>query len=307
LENKVKHINLISLTQAFDTLEKKEYENLLVYHNIEIKYAEVNALKSLIAILNDREGLKSIFNQFYVGYKIPQIAKEFDLLRFGVDSIINIELKNSSTEERILKQLKQNRYYLSFLDKEIHNYTFVEDTEKLYHLNNNILEEIAFINLAELLYKQKVNNIEDIDKLFNPSDYLVSPFNSTEKFLENKYFLTQQQEEVKRKIIDKLDDDKKTNFFAVRGSAGTGKTLLTYDIAKKIINSGQKVLLIHCGYLNNGHDKLNTVGNWKIIPIKDYKNYDFSDYDLIIIDETQRLKPSQLDNIVEKILHIKGS
>ena len=112
----MKHINIISLTQAFDTLEKEEYLKLLAYHDIEIKDAEVNDLKSLIKILNDRDGIKSIFNQFYVGYKIPQIAKEFDLLRFGIDSVINVELKNSSTEEKILKQLKQNIYYLSFLN-----------------------------------------------------------------------------------------------------------------------------------------------------------------------------------------------
>ncbi|MDD3008942.1 MAG: hypothetical protein PHQ70_08760 [Arcobacter sp.] len=121
----MKHINIISLTQAFDTLEKEEYLKLLTYHDIEIKDSEVNDLKSLIKILNYRDGIKSIFNQFYIGYKILQIAKEFDLLRFGMDSVINVELKNSSTEEKILKQLKQNRYYLSFLNKRIYNYTFV--------------------------------------------------------------------------------------------------------------------------------------------------------------------------------------
>ncbi|MBE0515633.1 hypothetical protein [Sulfurimonas sp.] len=167
----MKHINIISLTQAFDTLEKEEYNNLLGYHDIEVKDAEINDLKSLITILLDvKKGIKRIFSQFYVGYKIPQISKEFDLLRFGEDSIINIELKNSSTEERILKQLKQNRYYLSFLNKEIYNFTFVENLQKLYRLNDDDeLEEVDFIKLAKLLYKQKVSNINDIDKLFNPS------------------------------------------------------------------------------------------------------------------------------------------
>ena len=149
----MKHINIISLTQAFDTLEKEEYLKLLAYHDIEIKDAEVNDLKSLIKILNDRDGIKSIFNQFYVGYKIPQIAKEFDLLRFGIDSVINVELKNSSTEEKILKQLKQNRYYLSFLNKKIYNYTFVENTKKLYLLNDELLKEVNFLDLAKLLFE----------------------------------------------------------------------------------------------------------------------------------------------------------
>lgn len=303
----MKHINIISLTQAYDTLEYEEYKNLLNYHNIEVKDKEVDDLKSLITILNDREEIQSIFNQFYVGYKIPQISKEFDLLRFGKDSIINIELKNSSTEEKILKQLKQNKYYLSFLTKEVHNFTFVENLKKLYHLNNDVLEEVNFIDLAKLLYEQETNNIDDIDKLFNPSDYLVSPFNSTEKFIEDKYFLTHQQESIKIKIIDALSSDTKANFFAVTGGAGTGKTLLTYDIAKKIIDYGNKVLIIHSGNLNSGHIKLNEVNNWKIVPAKSYNNYDLKDYKLIIIDEAQRMYPNQIDDIVKKISSMNGN
>jgi len=307
LGNRLKHINIISLTQAFDTLKKEEYQNLLDYHNIKVRDEEVHDLKSLITILNDREGLKSIFNQFYVGYKIPQISKEFDLLRFGKDSIINIELKSSSTEEEILKQLKRNKYYLSFLKKEVYNFTFVEDMKKLYHLNDNKLEEVNFTDLAELLYKQEISHIDDIDRLFNPSDYLVSPFNSTEHFIENKYFLTHHQELIKKEIIDRLKDKTKANFFAVTGGAGTGKTLLTYDIAKEVINDRKKILIIHCGYLNDGHGKLNAVNGWLIVPVKVYSNYDFSDYDLIIIDEAQRMYPEQIDDIVTKISSINGN
>jgi molybdopterin-guanine dinucleotide biosynthesis protein len=303
----LKHINVISLIQAYDTLEYEEYQKLLNYHNIEIKDKEVDDLKLLITILNDRDGIQSIFNQFYVGYKIPQISKEFDLLRFGKDSIINIELKNSSTEEKILKQLKQNKYYLSFLTKKVHNFTFVVNMNRLYSLNNDMLEEVDFTDLAKLLYEQKVNNIDDIDKLFNPSDYLVSPFNSTEKFIENKYFLTHQQESIKIKIIDTLFDDTKANFFAVTGNAGTGKTLLTYDIAKQIINRGKKVLIIHCGYLNDGHIKLNDIDGWEIIPIRSYSRYGLSNYDLIIIDEAQRIRPNQMDDIIEKISIANGN
>lgn len=303
----MKHINILSLTQAFDTLESEEYKNLLDYHNIEVKDKEVNDLKSLITILNDRDRIKRIFNQFYVGYQIPQISKEFDLLRFGKASIINIELKNSSTEEKILKQLKQNKYYLSFLTKKVHNFTFVENLKKLYHLNKDVLEEVEFTDLAKILYEQEVDNVDDIDKLFNPSDYLVSPFNSTDKFIENKYFLTHQQESIKIKIIDTLSDDTKANFFAVTGSAGTGKTLLTYDIAKKVIDDGNKVLIIHSGNLNKGHIKLNNVSNWKIVPAKSYSSYNLEDYKLIIIDEAQRMYPNQIDDIVKKISNISGN
>ena len=304
----MKHINILSLIQAFDTLAKEDYDKLLVYHGIEIKDEEVNDLEFLINILNDRLGIKRIFSQFYVSFKIPQIAKEFDLLRFGEKSIINIELKSSSTEDKVLKQLERNRYYLKFINKEVYNFTFVSDEKKLYCLNDNDeLKEANFVDLAKLLYEQEVRSIENIDKLFNPSNYLVSPFNSTEKFIENKYFLTQQQELVKSATISLLADNSKANFFSVIGGAGTGKTLLTYDIAKEIIHDGKKVLIMHCGYLNDGQSILNSKYNWKIIEIKDYSSCVLSDYDLIIVDEAQRIYPKQLEYIVEKIKFNNGN
>ena len=97
----MKHINILSLIQAFDTLEKEDYGKLLVYHGIKIKDGEVKDIKSLINIFDKKFSARNIFNQFYVGYTIPQIGKEFDLLRFGEDYLVNIEIKNSSTEEKI--------------------------------------------------------------------------------------------------------------------------------------------------------------------------------------------------------------
>jgi hypothetical protein len=288
--------------QAFENLDTSSYKNFLAYHGIKIKDDEVNDVESLINTLNDREGIKSIFSQFYVGFTIFQIDKEFDLLRFGEESIINIEIKSSSTEDEILKQLKRNRYYLNFIDKEIHNYTFVSSENKLYKLNNiDTLEEVDFIDLAKLLYEQRVINIDNINKLFNPSDYLVSPFNSTENFIDNKYFLTQHQESIKNGITSLFNDDSKAQFFSITGDAGSGKTLLIYDIAKNLIDNKQKVLIIHCAPLNYGQGILNSEDNWKIIEIKDYQRHKLSDYDLIIVDEAQRIYPKQLEYIKENI------
>ena len=302
----MKHINILSLIQAFDTLVKEDYENLLDYYNIAIKDAEVQDIKLLIKTFDEKFSARSIFNQFYVGYKIPQIGKEFDLLRFGEDYLINIEIKNSSTEEKILKQLQRNKYYLDFVSKKVYHFTYIASKNKLYFLNDNEIEEIDFEILGKRLYRQKILDFHDIDTLFNPTDYLVSPFNSTKKFVKNKYFLTHQQEEIKTNILKVIKVDNKASFFTVTGSAGTGKTLLTYDIAKEMINSGEKVLIIHCGQLNEGHIKLNSKNNWKIVPIKSYKSYSLGDYNLVIIDEAQRIYVNQLEDIVKKIQDNKG-
>lgn len=304
----MKKINILSLVQAYASLGEESYKNFLDHYGISIKNKEVDDLKSLLTVLYEETEDRGIFNQFYVSYKIPQIGKEFDLLRFGKECVINIELKGSSTKEKILKQLKRNRYYLGSLEKQLYGFTFVSDENKLYYLNDkDEIEEVDFSNLIELLHKQELENFDDVDALFNPSDYLVSPFNSTDQFINNEYFLTNQQEDIKSKILKIIENDSKDNFISITGTAGTGKTLLTYDIVKEIMSIGKKVLTIHCGYINDGQTKLNDEYAWTIIPIKRYTSYELSNYDLIIIDEAQRIYPKQLDDIVEKIQSINGN
>ena len=41
-----------------------------------------------------------------------------------------------------------------------------------------------------------------------------------------------EQEKVKAEILKAIDDETKPSFISIIGSAGTGKTLLTYDVAK---------------------------------------------------------------------------
>lgn len=295
------------MVQAYLSLKKESYTNFLHYYDIEIKNEEVEDLTSLVNILYEKTNYKNIFNAFYVGYKIPQIGKEFDLLRFGEEYVINLELKRTSTEDKIKKQLKRNKYYLSFIGKEIHNLSFISDTEQLYYLNDsNGIEEVDFSYLTQLLESQKIDKVNNIDNLFNPSDYLVSPFNSTDKFTKNEYFLTHHQEYIKSNILKIIKDEVTASFISVTGSAGTGKTLLIYDIANEIRIIHKKVLIIHCGYLNNGHHKLNNEHGWNIIPIKDYSKHELSVYDVIIIDEAQRIYLKQLEGIVKKIQSTKG-
>lgn len=303
----MKTINILSLTQALDNLDKPKYKSFLEYYNIQIKDSEVGDLKSLIDIFQNELNSGSIFSHFYIGYKIPQIGKEFDLLRFGKKCVINIELKSSSTKEKVLKQLIRNKYYLCFLKKEIHNFSFISDKKKLYCLNDkNELTNIKFSYLVKLLTKQEIQSIDDVNKLFNPSDYLVSPFNSTKKFITNKYFLTHQQEETKGKILKTIVNNSIANFISITGSAGTGKTLLTYDIVKEVMDNDGKVLVIHCGQLNNGQHKLNSE-KWNIVSIKHYESHELSDYDLIVIDEVQRIYPDQLKKIIKKIHCTNGN
>lgn len=303
----MKNINILSLTQAYSSLQKEYYKKYLKYYEIDIKDGEVEDLKSLADELYKEASNINIFNQFYVSFKIPQISKEFDLLRIGKKCTINIELKSTGEENKIQKQLVRNRYYLSFIGTNIKLFSFVSNTMQLYYLddNNNIVKT-SFAHLIQLLEEQNEYGIVKIDNIFNPSNYLVSPFNSTDDFIKDQYFLTNHQEEIKDDVLNIIKCDKNAKFISITGSAGTGKTLLIYDIAKEIINGKDKVLIIHCGNLNDGQERLKSECGWEIIPIKDYSKPDLSVYYAIIIDEAQRIKSTQLDKIVENVKSIKG-
>jgi hypothetical protein len=287
--------------QASISLKQQVFESYLKHYGILIREEEIEDLSCLVECLSTEDWDIRIFDKFFVSYRIPQIGKEFDLLRFGKNYIINIELKKTSTEDKVKNQLIRNNYYLGFIGPPVYCFSFISESKKLYQLDgDNFLKEVGIEYLLQLLSNQENDEIEDINNLFNPSVYLISPFNSTEKFLRGEYFLTLQQDEVKVKIIDSLNLPGGARFISLTGSAGTGKTLLTFDIAKQIMKSNAKPLIIHCGNLNKGHEVLNENG-WEIIPIKTYAKYDISKYDLIIIDEAQRIYPKQLEDIVEKI------
>lgn len=300
----MRNINILSIIEAYRKLSNTLFQKLMNSYGITsgIKNYELNGIESFVDELLKANNNISIVNRYYLGYSIPQIGKEFDLLRFGHNYIINIEIKTESSIEKILKQQQKNKYYLSFLDKPLHIYTFISNENKLYKLvirnNGDEIEEITFNELCNILMSQEVVTFNNIDDLFNPSDYLVSPFNSPEKFMSEGYFLTVQQEQIYKEIQTKLSDTA-TNFIALTGGAGTGKTLLTYHIAKETIQRGKKVLILHCAPLNSGHQILIDEYNWSIYMPKYAPNT--IDFDLIIIDEAQRMYPYQFDKYIKEV------
>lgn len=275
----------------------------------DIKNREIETLNRLCQFLKTDIFYHYIFENYYLNYQIPQIGKEFDLLRIGKESIINIELKSQKVDDsEILKQLERNYYYLSFLKKEIYCYTFVtdDDINILYHYNkeNKTIEKVNdVIQLVNII--KSINDIDEtnIDNLFIPSNYLISPFNTTEEFIKSEYFLTKQQEQIKQDIITKITQNNPSKLFSITGAAGTGKTLITYDIAKTLRSLGKNVTIIHCAQANNGIYKLQSSYGWNIITIRSYSNINTASAEVLIIDEAQRISKNQVEAIVKENSH----
>ncbi|TNO99964.1 DUF2075 domain-containing protein [Bacillus cereus] len=293
-----KAINLISLISAKNDLSPEILKVYLENAEVSVKSSELDDIEALVERLKSTTKVKKIFNYYHVGFTIKQIGKEFDLLRLGVNYNINIELKKENTGEKIKKQLIKNEYYLNSLGKEVFNFTYVSNEDSLYFLEkNHTLSESSFEFLADILYGQDVLKDKNLSELFAPTKYLISPFNSTDRFIDDQYFLTHSQEVIKQQLYDLYSASQK-RLFSIEGGAGTGKTLLTYDIAKYFIKNKKKVLIVHSGQLNEGQEKLVNSESWDIIPAKEYKRILSEQFDLIIVDEAQRIYRNQLEEII---------
>lgn len=303
----MKEINLLSITQASKRLSKLVLKSYFQHFGTSAKETELNDLDLFVRQMKVSTPNIEVLDGYFLGYTIPQISKEFDLLRFGNKYIVNIELKSENTGVKIFKQLIKNHYYLSFLKKEIYCYTYVSSENQIYSLNRDkTLRTVSFDELYDILENQNVIPIDDINKLFKPSNYLVSPFNSTDEFIDGKYFLTSRQDEIKQDCIGRIEK-KGAAFISICGKAGTGKSLLAFDIAKEFIVKKQKVLIVHCGLLNNGHRRMNEQYGWNIIAAKSLLTTDLSVYDLVVLDECQRIYPSQLKIVINQIKAINGN
>jgi len=301
-----KAINLLSFVQARRSLDQDAFEKYATRHGIEIRPNEIDDLHSLTEQLRESEPDDRLFDRYYIGYRIPQIGKEFDLLRFGEKYHINIELKADCELEKMLRQLRRNKYYLSYLEKDLICISYSSLTHQFFLLTpEDTLEQIAGDAVRNILIGQVVEDTIPIDDRFNPSAYLVSPFNSPTKFLLAQYFLTSQQENVKRQILALLEGNTSSVFVSLTGAAGTGKTLLAYDIVAELTRSGRTPLIVHCGKLNEGHHVLIETG-WKIISIRDIARHDLNDFGPILLDEAQRVRPQQFASIVGHITANNG-
>lgn len=307
--------NIYSVCCSYETDIEFCNENGIKIDNM-LKRDEYSVLCEFCAMLQGAGAPASFYDGYFLSYSIPQISNEFDLLRFCEKSVINIELKSDLSAlsyeqktEKIRKQLAKNHYYLKFLNRQIFCYCFVSN-DGLYKYDHTV-DTVVHVEGTDLLNTLSLQNNSfftqlDLNSLFVPKNYLVSPFNNTDRFMRGEYFLTDAQANIKKDILAQLD---KNTFFSycVSANAGTGKTLLVYDIARELIARSKNVLVVHSGILNDGHIRLIMYYGWHICAIKDMvlkigcASLNGCDYDVVIFDEAQRMTKAQIDVAINRL------
>ncbi len=326
----MRSFNLYMLSQIRDRGTFSRYENLLSDRREGKKAREneqecimdlVRALSEYLTSLTDYDG-------FYYSFEVEHIGKEFDLLKLSADckKVLNIELKWMPVErERMEKQLIQNRYYLGHLTKCITSFTFVRATGQVYTLDEEgSFTETSIEKVAEAMRDFGASYDEDLEKLFLAKDFLISPVNTPQRFIDREYFLTQQQarfreeilsdmhysheaspgtpwyeegskgestEERNKEISVKSRGSDGTDFISIKGMPGTGKTLLLFDLAMEV-SRREPVLMIHCGKLSRGHryldshlDRLDIVSSHELGEDESR----LSRYHCVFVDEAEQL------------------
>ena len=300
----MKSISIYTITrnQNIECLQKLERQLSGRTYFLKMREWELESMKALVRELEVHMHMQDVHAlRFFYSFQVPRLGKEFDLLQIKDDQIVNIELKSGKvSDEAVRKQLLQNRYYLSVQGKMIQSYTYISSQERLVRLNNHDhIVEADWDQLCLALQRQSKDYEGDIEDLFQAEMYLFSPVTEPERFLNKEYFLTSQQKDIERRILDKIRKVK-YGYFWFSGLPGTGKTLLLYDIAMKL-SVHQKVCMIHCGETGKEwkilHDRLLRIAFLSDSQLEECP--DLKEYSAILVDEAHLLSVKELHRILE--------
>ena len=295
--------NIYALTRITNPSKLRRLEKQMSERRyfLKIKGWEIRGLKSLTDHMLERISDISKFEFFY-SFQIPKLGKEFDLLRLNEDTVINIELKSGDvSDEKIKKQLAQNRHYLGLLGRNIRSYTYISNSDRLLRLTNSgRLIESDFDSLCKDIIAQDNCYTDHLEKMFREEEFLISPLTDPDKFLRREYFLTSQQNDIKHKILNKIREGG-YSIQGFTGLPGTGKTLLLYDIAMEL-SVRKRVCVLHFGSFPDEMMMLNE--RLKRIDFyhcrSDVMLPDLSEYCAVLVDEGHRVRKNVLDELTGK-------
>lgn len=269
-------------------------------------YLQINGLDSMQR--HELDTLNSLFKQLSPFLKSSQkngyfldksikcgIQEQFDVLRFSGDSVINVELKYKIPKygiSGIFNQLQRHEHLLKNICETVQTFCYIFDSNMLYQLTDSKkLKEIRIADLATSICDDYVeeNLLEHIDS----SNILISPYSEPQKFIESKYFLSDEQRDIVEKLIS---DNNQLN--AITGGPGTDKSLVLFELAKRYLEQGNKVLFIFSAKFEDSD--FDSYFSFDFKAIKDVEiNHVIPKYDIILVDEAQRLRESQIKSLLD--------
>lgn len=284
-------INIDSFISVFENEELlKSY--LKVNRLYSISEEELKCCNSFFMQLKPLLNSKQMFAYLLDQTVEDGFREQFDILRFSKDSILNVELKSQYPQDGlngIYDQLDRHTYLLNTLGKNVFAYTFVLNTNELFKIDQGKLVKVDFREVANNIEEEHIE--ENSLKLIDASTILISPYSEPDKFIKSRYFLNHSQKEI-RNLILRNNREK----FSISGGAGTGKSLVLFDLAKEF-NKKQSILYIFVASIRNSSELSAKYGFLfkSISEVKEWSIDVYNKFDVILIDEAQRLTRDQYD------------
>lgn len=283
----VSEIVPLSIRESISVFSDKGLtDGALGYHKMNPKSVEIDDFLAFSNQLVEDFNADEDSDGWFLGTDLGVIP-DFDALWFGDGVVINLDLKHEKIgemEEKLRNKFeKQAGVFNLFENLEILQLVYIASERKLLQYSKLGFTSFSFKTLSEKLRKfAAVDNPKNIIAAIEPSDYLVSPISNVEKFLQGRYWLTPDQESIAEKCSQ-------NGLYAVRGPAGSGKSLIAYDLARRLSET-KKILFVFSGSLRPAHTRLEQeLPNASFISAKSFKEMDIDGFDCILVDEAQRL------------------
>ena len=293
-------LDLYALFRLKDIKVIGELNRLTSGKSSSVRKHEIESLRGLADALSTAGAGAAELDGYYFSYTIPKIGKEFDVLRLSDSLVLNIELKYVNVGIReIAEQQRRNRYYLNSLGREVFICTYVFDEKKFYTLDaQDKLTECSVNAVMEAVNRSNDFCSDDPDRLFDPEDYIFSPLTDPNRLLEGRYFLTQHQESIEKRLIG-LAFDIGARFASVSGGSGTGKTLLLYDLALKTARKMNVCVISHdtssASVIDNAFSTLTVTDAGKYMTVeRDQRNFD-----AVFLDDAHLMDIHKLEFIIK--------
>ncbi|MEJ1319459.1 DUF2075 domain-containing protein [Latilactobacillus sakei] len=285
----------LTLKEFLSIYGKNILKKSLEYHELDIKERECQNFATFGRLIIDT--YHEDFTGFFLDSEIG-ILPDFDLIRYTKNSIFYMDFKDKAdnstldkVKNKFIKRLpvlhsfnKENVFICLFEVEDLKFYVFDETGNKMV---DSTLEDIY--NFLKNYNSDILNN--DLISDMKPKQYLIDPVREFDKFINNQYVLSSCQNSIVNSIANGNH-----GLYGVYGSGGTGKTLLALHLVKQ--DRFKKVAFFFTGNLREGHRELEeALDNVKFFRIKDLFVPSLDEYDLIVVDEAQRLKSSQIKTL----------